>query len=97
MGINSEFESKLNAFTKTQVDAYLDKISTQAVSEAKLLSPVKTGNLRESIHKIKVAIGEYMVGSPANYAAFVELGTRKMAPRSYIRLAIRNIFSRGGK
>ena len=68
---------------------------------AKTNCPVKTGALRDSIYQTtdKTDLVSY-IGSEKPYAFYVEMGTRKFAPRAYLRRAlsdainkIREIFS----
>lgn len=54
---------------------------------AKNLTPVDTGNLRNSItHEMEKA--EARVGTNVEYAPFVELGTVKMAAQPYLNPAL---------
>lgn len=87
---NNEFEKKLTYFANQSCDKFIDKVGDRVSQVAKNLVPVATGNLRESIHKEKIERG-VKVGSELNYAGYVELGTTKMAPRSYLRRAARLI------
>lgn len=52
-------------------------------ADAKAYCPVDTGNLRASIH---TTIGnlEGAVGTPVEYAPYVEFGTRKMTAQPYL-------------
>lgn len=51
---------------------------------------IDTGNLRNSItHKMK-GNNAVVVGSPVEYAKYVEYGTSKMAPNDYIRSSVRD-------
>ena len=55
--------------------------------EAKALTPVDTGNLRNSItHEVEK--NEARVGTNVEYAPFVELGTVKMAAQPYLNPAL---------
>lgn len=49
---------------------------------------IDTGNLRNSItHKMK-GNNAVVVGSPVEYARYVEYGTSKMAPNNFIRSSV---------
>lgn len=49
---------------------------------------IDTGNLRNSItHKMK-GNNAVIVGSPVEYAKYVEYGTSKMAPNNFIRSSV---------
>lgn len=55
---------------------------------AKRLAPVRTGHLRDSIEAIKGSGPfSYDVVAGAEYAAYVEYGTRHNAPHPYLRPA----------
>lgn len=56
--------------------------------EAKRRAPVRTGYLRSNITAAKAGKNAADVISAAPYAAYVEFGTSKMAPRSHMRPAI---------
>ena len=95
-------EKFLKKLDKTLVDK-LDESASHVAEESKTRAPVKTGNLRDSIDYTVNEYGELKatVKSHAPYSLFLELGTRKMSPRAYLRPAldasigfINNIFSR---
>jgi len=74
----------IKALTEAAIEAYVT---------AKSVVPVRTGLLRSSIRLEKISPFEHKVvagsevkakGKPY-YAVFVEYGTRKMAPRPYMR------------
>ena len=69
-------------------------LALQAVKEQKLHAPVKTGNLRRSILVGTVTDRYAETKATANYAAFVELGTRAHTIRPRNRKALR--FAVGG-
>jgi hypothetical protein len=54
----------------------LREVGLTAVLEQKRLAPVKTGNLRRTIHLDKVTRRSALTVASAGYSAFVELGTR---------------------
>nr|DAD74784.1 MAG TPA: tail component [Siphoviridae sp. ctZPw9]DAF99798.1 MAG TPA: tail component [Siphoviridae sp. ctPNJ4] len=56
--------------------------------EAKRRAPVRTGFLRSKISAAKAGKNAADVISAAPYAAYVEFGTSKMAPRAHLRPAI---------
>jgi len=68
------------------------KLVTAAVMverTAKEECPVLTGTLRRSItHEPTVPEREVLVGTNVEYAAYVELGTSKMAAQPYLRPAL---------
>jgi HK97 gp10 family phage protein len=68
------------------------KRAIQVERSAKRYCPVRTGRLRASItHSLEHdARGIYAtVGSNVHYAIYVEMGTRHMRARSYLRPALR--------
>lgn len=59
----------------------LEECGQTAEGYAKLLCPVDTGNLRNSItHQVDEGEPAVYIGSNSEYAAFVELGTGKYYP-----------------
>lgn len=70
----------------------LFKIGVNVQSSAKMHCPVRTGRLRSSIQTTPVretATGmSVRVGSNVNYARYVEMGTRRMRARPYLRPAL---------
>ncbi|CCB65396.1 HK97-gp10 family putative phage morphogenesis protein [Hyphomicrobium sp. MC1] len=85
--------------------AALDKDADELVSSMRALSPVRSGKLRESIHKepgstelqVKVVAGGQLTtkevregsGKPYDYAKGVEWGTHEMAAEPYFFPAYR--------
>lgn len=71
-------------------------IALSAVAEEKRLSPVKTGNLRRSINVGRVTDRSAEVIARAEYAAYVEFGTKphEIRPRNRRALSWKG---RGGK
>lgn len=59
----------------------LEKCGLVAEGYAKLLCPVDTGNLRNSItHQVQPSETAVYIGTDSEYAAYVELGTGKYYP-----------------
>ena len=64
---------------------------TNAVDEITSLGAVDTGRLRASItHQVDESDDSVIIGSPVEYAPYVELGTYKMDSRPFLRNAIMN-------
>ena len=61
-----------------------------AESHAKDLCPKRTGNLQNSITHQQEDEKTEVIGTNVEYAPYVELGTRKMAARPYLRPALEN-------
>ena len=68
------------------------KLGVNVQSRAKMLCPVDTGRLRSSIQTTspkETGTGVTVrIGSNVNYARYVELGTRRMRARPYLRPAL---------
>lgn len=74
---NSE---KVGAALQGAIVRALERCGMQAEGYAKDLAPVDTGNLRNSIsHRVNEREKTVYVGTDAEYAAYVELGTGKYA------------------
>ena len=59
-------------------------------AQAQANAPVRTGFLRGSIIRV-VQGGQFAVQALANYAGFVEYGTRRMAARPYLTPAAESV------
>jgi HK97 gp10 family phage protein len=70
------------------LDVYLKVLANEVVTEAKILCPVDTGNLRDSIKILEERKDEIDIGSEADYANFIEFGTRNMVAQPYLRPAL---------
>ena len=69
-----------------------------AEAEAKLVCPVRTGRLKNSIMAVvDEANLRAVVGSDVEYAFWVEAGTSMMAGRGYLRHALEVLRSKGWK
>lgn len=76
------------------VARHLLSLAAQIERLAKLYCPVDTGRLRASIATLLVqgdAGLEAWVGTNVEYAIFVEFGTWKMEPRSFLRRALAEV------
>lgn len=94
MAAQVTYESHLDEFLDAlpeQVEQALIAIGLTAETYAKQECPVDTGRLRNSItHEVDMNEQAAIIGSNVEYAAYVELGTSKMAPRPYLRPAAEN-------
>jgi len=72
------------------VSVGLEIIGGVAESHAADICPVDTGTLRDSITHQPISPNEMAIGTSIEYAPFVELGTRKMSARPYLRPAAEN-------
>lgn len=71
-----------------KIPVALEAIGQQAEGYAKLLCPVDTGRLRNSITHTQEGDDTELIGTPVEYAAYVEMGTsRHPTPQPFIRPA----------
>lgn len=71
------------------VERALEAIGMQVENYAKMLCPVDTGNLRNSItHEYEPSEQAEYVGSAVEYAAYVEMGTSRSKAQPYLRPAV---------
>ena len=66
------------------------KCAEAVLKDAQSKVPVKTGALRDSLKINKVSDTKYEVGSDLNYSIFIELGTRNMNGKHFLRKALLN-------
>lgn len=92
-----KFEIKVDNRDKTlkqlddAVNRALEAIGAQVENYAKMLCPVDTGNLRNSItHTLAPKEKAVYVGSAVEYAAYVELGTSRTRAQPYLEPAVKN-------
>lgn len=69
---------------KADIDKRQDEIGKAIISKAKADVPVDTGNLKRSLYYKILDDGTLRVGDSADYALFVELGTRKAKAQPYL-------------
>lgn len=73
-------EKKLSAFVRKKIAARLEIAGEFVEGAAKLLCPVDTGNLRQSItHKVDEKDLSVTIGTNVEYAPYVEFGTGEHA------------------
>jgi phage gpG-like protein len=73
----------ISVFEKHAADAVM-KTAEEAANYAKAIAPERSGDLKRSIDVARVDTLEAAFGAQVDYASFVEFGTSRMAPRSYI-------------
>lgn len=94
MNVNTRLVVSRNQFAK--IGAELGPKVTKVVvatalaveAEAKASAPVKTGNLRRSIHTVPIDATHAQVGTDVEYAPFVEYGTRHAHAQPYLTPAV---------
>lgn len=73
------------------IERSLEAIGLQAEGYAKMLCPVDTGNLRNSItHTVDGAGQKAYIGTNVEYAPYVEFGTSRMRAQPYLQPAVYN-------
>lgn len=73
------------------IERALEAVGLQAEGYAKMLCPVDTGRLRNSItHRTETSEQKEYIGTNVEYAAYVEYGTSKMKAQPYIKPAVTN-------
>lgn len=77
--------------TTEQIERALEAIGLQAEGYAKMLCPVDTGRLRNSItHAVDASEQKVYVGTNVEYAAYVEMGTSRTKAQPYLQPAVNN-------
>lgn len=77
--------------TREQIERALEAIGLQAEGYAKMLCPVDTGRLRNSItHSVDASEQKVYVGTNVEYAAYVEMGTSRTKAQPYLQPAVVN-------
>ena len=84
-----EVMGELNNKVPMILDALGLQAEGNAVSEITSLGAVDTGRLRASISHASDENSAY-IGTNVEYAPYVELGTRKMAARPFLKNAVAN-------
>jgi HK97 gp10 family phage protein len=80
------------------LSALVRRAAFEIEARAKVLAPVRTGNLRNSIQTDVESDGlTAHVGTGVEYAAYVEFGTRRMAPRPYLAPAAEAVRAQIGR
>lgn len=84
------FLDNLNSTLGSKLDVSAELVSMKAKEEV----PVVSGKLRGSITHVTDKDNLIAhIGSNVDYALYVEIGTRKMTPRAYLRKGLSNAWS----
>jgi HK97 gp10 family phage protein len=71
--------------------SYVAELAADAIAtDARRNVPVDTGFLKSTIQKVGSG-ASWIVTATANYAGYVEFGTRKMAAQPYLRPALESL------
>ena len=73
---------------KKSSEVITEEYALMMVTEAKRIVPVDTGHLRDNIFARQESQMKYLLLATPHYAAYVELGTCKMAAQPYMRPAV---------
>lgn len=71
-----------------KVDEKLGEGAEAVAEKAREIVPVRTGYLRSTIAAVRISLLNWKVQASAFYAKFVEYGTSRMAPRSFLRTSL---------
>ena len=75
----------------------LNRLAEKVDAGAKRRSPYKTGTNRRSIQWDAPSGGVRRIFTTSGYGAYLELGTKKMAARPFIRPALEAVKARAGE
>lgn len=82
----------MDAHAEAQIEAavrrLLDNVADDIEADAQRIVPVDTGHLRSTIHRGPVEGHSVKIHADADYAAYVELGTRHMDAQPYLKPAL---------
>lgn len=77
----------------TYLVQFTNKVAQEIKAEAKANCPVDSGKLQRSIKVVKQGDNVYQIGSQLPYALWVEIGTRYMTARAYLRNAYQRVLA----
>lgn len=88
--MKSDFSGEKRVTRKIQriLRSRMELVGEFVEGAAKLRCPVDTGNLRGSINHKVIRFDLVRIGTPVEYAPYVELGTRYQAAQPYLRPAV---------
>jgi HK97 gp10 family phage protein len=81
------FLEALEAGIPDTIGKILVDVGEATFSWSQNIVPVVTSNLKKSGWRARTDVMEFQMGYSAPYAAYVEWGTSKMAPRRFLRIA----------
>ena len=91
MSVTIQDNSQQVLNTKNQaVKKALEMIGLQCEGSAKMKCPVDTGRLRNSITHTQENADTELIGSPVEYAPYVEYGTQRQRAQPYLKPAVVN-------
>jgi HK97 gp10 family phage protein len=88
--VKVKLQPNASKILSTYLHAFTWKSADNIKKEAKLNCPVDTGKLKRSIKVVKDG-NIYKIGSQLSYALFVEVGTRYMTARAFLRNAFYSV------
>jgi len=95
-GITADRSGRLISFIENRSVEVLEQLAEKVVERAKELVPVRTGDLRDSIHaeilktRVKI-IADAKNDSGHSYAYYVETGTGRGPAQPFLRPALQSV------
>lgn len=84
----SKFKSQPAAIQR-EADAIVQNTALRVEARAKKAASVDTGYLKQHIQAQKTGMLSAEVNSSANYSIYLEMGTRKMSPKPFMRPSLK--------
>ena len=100
MGLEISITNNSDAFLnelKRRIPVALEAVGGEAEGDVKLRTPVDTGRLRNSITHMMEGDDTVVIGTNVEYAAYVEMGTRKMDAQPYLKPGIEENLDKYGE
>lgn len=89
--IKNDRTKEVTAQLEKAIEIAMEAVGMEAEGDVKEITPVDTGNLRNSItHQYSKKEQAEYIGTAVEYAPYVELGTSRMTAQPYLKPALTN-------